>query len=331
MASCGAAGTGPLVLRVISNTVKIVNSAGKIIKDIMNSGNLGIVEKEGINDLQTEADRSVQRCIVTSLSQQFPKLTIIGEETLEEKKISDDWIITDHDKDVLSMTLPDELKNVKEEDLVVWVDPLDGTKEYTQGFLDHVTILVGIAVQGKAVGGVIHQPYYNYQGPREHEATARVEKDVYKQGRTMWGIVGVGAFGIKRTPPPAGKRIITTTRSHSSPVINSCIESMKPDEVLRVGGAGHKVLLLIEGKAHAYVFPSNGCKKWDTCAPEAILHATGGLLTDIHGNRLQYHKDVEHVNGGGVLATCLKEQHEWFKNHIPPDVAKTLPVPTTQS
>ncbi|KAL1447607.1 hypothetical protein MTO96_028418 [Rhipicephalus appendiculatus] len=258
----------------------------------MNSGNLGIVEKEGINDLQTEADRSVQRCIVTSLSRQFPKLTIIGEETLEEKKISDDWIITDHDKDVLSTTLPDELKDVKEEDLVVWVDPLDGTKEYTQGFLDHVTILVGIAVQGKAVGGVIHQPYYNYQ----------VEKD--------------------RTPPPADKRIITTTRSHSSPVINSCIESMKPDEVLRVGGAGHKVLLLIEGKAHAYVFPSKGCKKWDTCAPEAILHATGGLLTDIHGNRLQYHKDVEHVNSGGVLATCLKEQHDWFKTHIPPP---TLP------
>uniref|UniRef100_A0A1E1XA28 3'(2'),5'-bisphosphate nucleotidase 1 n=1 Tax=Amblyomma aureolatum TaxID=187763 RepID=A0A1E1XA28_9ACAR len=321
MASCSAAGTGPLVLRVISNTVKIVNGAGKIIKDIMNSGNLGIVEKEGINDLQTEADRSVQRCIVTSLSRQFPKLTIIGEETLEEKKISDDWIITDLDKDVLSTALPDELKNVKEEDLVVWVDPLDGTKEYTQGFLDHVTILVGIAVQGKAVGGVIHQPYYNYQ----------VEKDVYKQGRTMWGIVGVGAFGIARTPPPSDKKIITTTRSHSSPIINSCIESMKPDEVLRVGGAGHKVLLLIEGKAHAYVFPSKGCKKWDTCAPEAILHATGGLLTDIHGNRLQYHKDVEHVNAGGVLATCLKEQHEWFKTHIPPEVAKTLPVPPAQS
>lgn len=319
MASCGAAGTGPLVLRVISNTVKIVNSAGKIIKDIMNSGNLGIVEKEGINDLQTEADRSVQRCIVTSLSRQFPKLTIIGEETLEEKKISDDWIITDHDKDVLSTSLPDHLKDVKEEDLVVWVDPLDGTKEYTQGFLDHVTILVGIAVQGKAVGGVIHQPYYNYQ----------VEKDVYKQGRTMWGIVGVGAFGIARTPPPTNKRIITTTRSHSSPIINSCIEAMKPDEVLRVGGAGHKVLLLIEGKAHAYVFPSKGCKKWDTCAPEAILHATGGLLTDVHGNRLQYHKDVEHVNAGGVLATCLEEQHEWFREHIPPEVAKTLPV--TQS
>ncbi|XP_029846997.2 3'(2'),5'-bisphosphate nucleotidase 1 isoform X2 [Ixodes scapularis] len=173
MASCGASATGPLVLRVISNTVKIVNSAGKIIKDIMNSGNLGIVEKEGINDLQTEADRSVQRCIVTSLSRQFPKLTIIGEETLEEKKISDDWIITEHDKDVLATSLPDNLKNIKEEDLVVWVDPLDGTKEYTQGFLDHVTILVGIAVDGKAVGGVIHQPYYNYQQEQQQSSKGK--------------------------------------------------------------------------------------------------------------------------------------------------------------
>ena len=53
---------------------------------------------------------------------------------------------------------------------------------------------------------------------------------------------------------------------------------MKPTEVLKVGGSGHKVLLLIEGKAHAYVFPSPGCKKWDTCAPEAILHALGGKV-----------------------------------------------------
>ena len=54
---------------------------------------------------------------------------------------------------------------------------------------------------------------------------------------------------------------------------------MKPTEVLKVGGSGHKVLLLIEGKAHAYVFPSPGCKKWDTCAPEAILHALGGKVS----------------------------------------------------
>ena len=36
------------------------------------------------------------------------------------------------------------------------------------------------------------------------------------------------------------------------------------------------MLLLLEGRATAYVFASPGCKKWDTCAPEALLHAVGG-------------------------------------------------------
>lgn len=32
--------------------------------------------------------------------------------------------------------------------------------------LDHVTVLIGIAVNGKAVAGVINQPFYNYKaGP----------------------------------------------------------------------------------------------------------------------------------------------------------------------
>ena len=32
-----------------------------------------------------------------------------------------------------------------------------------QGLLDHVTVLIGIAVGSEAVAGVIHQPYWNYQ------------------------------------------------------------------------------------------------------------------------------------------------------------------------
>ena len=36
-----------------------------------------------------------------------------------------------------------------------------------------------------------------------------------------------------------------------------------------------------------------GCKKWDTCAPEAILHALGGKLTDIKGEKYKYHTGVE--------------------------------------
>lgn len=31
------------------------------------------------------------------------------------------------------------------------------------GLLDHVTVLIGIAYKGKAIAGVINQPFYNYQ------------------------------------------------------------------------------------------------------------------------------------------------------------------------
>ena len=69
-----------------------------------------------------------------------------------------------------------------------------------------------------------------------------------------------------------------------------------------MGGGGNKIKELIEGKASAYVLASPGCKKWDTCAPEVILHAVGGKLTDIHGNALQYNKEVKQMNSAGVLA-----------------------------
>lgn len=57
----------------------------------------------------------------------------------------------------------------------------------------------------------------------------------------------------------------------------------------------HKALLLMEGKAHAYVFASRGCKKWDTCAPEAVLMSIGGVLTDMDGTHYKYTEDVRRL------------------------------------
>ena len=86
-----------------------------------------------------------------------------------------------------------------------------------------------------------------------------------------------------------------------------------------------QVMLILEGKAHAYVFASPGCKKWDTAAPEAIVHAMGGKLTDIHGNRLQYHKTVRYQNLAGVLATKHAKDHDMYKSLIPDHVKAALP------
>lgn len=108
------------------------------------------------------------------------------------------------------------------------MDPLDGTSEYTQGLLDHVTVLIGVAVGDRAVAGVIHQPYYNYKTQSEN------------LGRTIWGIRGIGIGGFTPQNPPEG-RIVTTTRSHSDGIVKLAVDAMEPTEVLRVGGAGHKV------------------------------------------------------------------------------------------
>ena len=138
-------------------------------------------------------------------------------------------------------------------------------------------------------------------------------------------MVGIGSFGFTRRSLPEDQNIICTTRSHSNKNVNMAVESCDPTEVLRVGGSGHKVLLLLEGLAHAYVFASPGTKKWDTCAPEAILHASGGKLTDLHGNQYQYGSGVEKKNKGGVLATAQSVPHGRYLQAIPDQVKSELP------
>ena len=86
------------------------------------------------------------------------------------------------------------------------------------------------------------------------------------------------------------------------------------------------MLLLIEGYAHAYLFASPGCKKWDTCAPEAVLHAVGGCLTDVHGNTYTYEPTVKRTNTGGTMATALASEHKWYLDKIDEDIRQSLPA-----
>ncbi|XP_037091967.1 3'(2'),5'-bisphosphate nucleotidase 1-like isoform X2 [Pollicipes pollicipes] len=303
----------PPVVRVMAASVRIADKAAEIIRGILSAGDLGIVEKTGINDLQTEADRSAQRCIVANLARQFPRLTVIGEEEPDDRPVPDHWLVEDGaDPRAERVDCPEQLAGVTEEQIVVWVDPLDGTKEFTQGLLDHVTVLIGIAAGGRPAAGVINQPYFNYERPE------------LPQGRTIFGLAGGAVAGFEPRAPPAGQRIVTTTRSHSTGLVQAALQALQPDQVVPVGGAGHKVLLLLEGRAHAYVFASPGCKKWDTCAPEAILSAVGGRLTDMHGDELRYDAAVQRLNSAGVLATAPGVQHDWYVQRVPQEVRDKL-------
>ena len=170
-----------LLVEVLSSSVAIAARAGEIVRDVLRKGQLGIVEKTGADDLQTQADRSAQNCILASLAAQYPGLKVVGEEgELDMSEVEADWVVTSQDQEALKVSVPTQWADVKLEDLTVWVDPLDGTKEFTQGLLDHVTVLVGIAVGSQAVAGVIHQPYYNYQAAQPGASL----------GRTFYGVQG---------------------------------------------------------------------------------------------------------------------------------------------
>lgn len=305
--------------RLVASSVRVSETAGRVIKDIMVNGDLKIVDKgNGVKeDLQTEADRAAQYCIVKSLQEKFGEsLKIIGEE--EHTSVVEACDLS-YSSEVLEIDdkCPPEFREIDSSDVVLWVDPLDGTCEFAQAirsgspFLQQVTVLIGVGYKGRAVAGVIHQPYYGDD----------------QSGRTIWGIVGAGTHGVEI----AGKKdekVIVTTRSHSNATVTEALEALRAahlvDTVAPVGGAGYKVIKCLEGAA-AYVFASSGMKKWDTAAPEAVIVAAGGNLTDVAGRKLYYGADAQLVNSAGVVATSYWVNHDDYVNGIPASVKNILP------
>lgn len=121
--------------------------------------------------------------------------------------------------------------------LVVWVDPLDGTREFTEGRLEGVTVLIGVAAKGNAIGGIIHQPFY---------------VDESENGRSVWGLIHSGVYGkrtLNNTPLPG--RIIAGSLSHRSKTVTDAVSACQPTDVLQAGGCGYKVRCVFSSIRHA--------------------------------------------------------------------------------
>ena len=53
----------------------------------------------------------------------------------------------------------DKFDEFDPEDATVWIDPLDGTKDFCKGNLSAVTVLIGLAIDGVPKLGVVHNPF----------------------------------------------------------------------------------------------------------------------------------------------------------------------------
>ena len=65
----------------------------------------------------------------------------------------------------------------------------------------------------------------------------------------------------------------------------------------------YRTVLSARGDRDLYLNPEGHCKLWDTCAPEAILSAVGGRMTDMRGRLLVYDDPQRIRLQGGIVAS----------------------------
>lgn len=212
----------------------------------------------------TEADRSANQHIVTRLSAAFPEDGILSEES------KDDFVRLQKSR--------------------VWiVDPLDGTKEFIARN-GEFSIMIGLAVEGKPVLGVIQQPATGllYAGAIDQGAF------MYEDGERI--DLTVSDCGVIRD------MILVSSRSHRQQIVDRIRAQLNITRERVSGSVGLKVGLITRQLADLYIHPSPGCKEWDLCAPQALLEAAGGRITDCWGNPIRYNRrDVRAHNG--LIAT----------------------------
>jgi len=228
-------------------------------------GPLRVEHKGDTDEPVTAADRAVNELIVSGLQRAFPDDGILAEESVDTDR---------------------RLARAR-----VWmVDPLDGTRGFIAGSGDFA-VQIGLAVEGRAVLGVVYAP-----------AT-----DVL-----YWAAPGAGAW--VRRPGLEAERLrvsdektvarmrIAESRSHRGPRMDAVVRALGVREEVKRHSVGIKVGLLVERQCDLYIHLSPRTKEWDTCAPEALLHEAGGRMTDLWGEPLRYNTpDV--YNHNGILAS----------------------------
>jgi 3'(2'), 5'-bisphosphate nucleotidase len=69
-----------------------------------------------------------------------------------------------------------------------------------------------------------------------------------------------------------------------------------------------KALMVAQGQADVYLYPQPGTKRWDSCAPDAILRELGGTMTDRDGKEIVYRNTGDMLNLS-LVASIDKNLH----------------------
>lgn len=143
----------------------------------------------------------------------------------------------------------------------VWiVDPLDGTREYSEGRADWA-VHIGLAIDGVAAAGAVALP---------------------SLGLTL-------SSDEPPPPPPANdppRMLVSRTRPAAEAV---AVADRLGATLLPMGSAGAKAMAVVRGEADIYLH-SGGQFAWDNCAPAAVAAAAGLHVSRIDGRPIEYNR-----------------------------------------
>lgn len=145
----------------------------------------------------------------------------------------------------------------------VWiVDPLDGTREFSE--LDRTDWAVHVALwqSGELVAGAVALPAQN---------TTLATPDV----------------AAPRPMPAAPRIVVSRTRP---PAIALAVRDALGGELVEMGSAGAKVASVVQGISDVYVH-AGGQYEWDSAAPVAVARAAGLHTSRIDGSPLLYNRE----------------------------------------
>ena len=250
----------------------------KILKD--SNSKCNILKNGNIEDPVTVADLKVNDLIISRIHEKYKN---INWEILSEENVK----ITD--------------KSYKTNSDWVWVlDPLDGTRDFMQGTSNYAMHLA-LNYRGKPFLGVVLIP--------------EKEELWIGYGDNVWCEKKDGS----KINPNLSKNeslrnlVLVTSKNHRNQTLNNLIQKINFNKVIIMGSIGCKIASIIRGESDIYITLSmpgkSSPKDWDFAAPEAIIKAAGGTITNIDNQELSYGK-LNFEQGGIIVASNNVKTHQ---------------------
>lgn len=222
----------------------------------------------------TIADGIVQHILIEHLFTGGKFHNIVGEEDDSQVNISvkpytvDDLTVPEEFCDLVAsvrdniIELAKAINHESYKGLTIFIDPIDGTREFSTGLGEQCSVCIGFSnLEGRPVAGIVYRPITT---PATYAAGAASEHCL------------LANLDMATTLNPKG---LLTSNGGISNFIGTLINELGFERVPS-GGAGNKMLMLLEGKGSAYI-QDRGVSRWDTSGAQAVLEAVGGTLSKL--------------------------------------------------